>query len=179
MGELITKKGKKKEATAPVMDIKEAKVQILSANFLGVGDTVEKNDGTTFTVEKPRIDCELQVLDAPARRKNLIGTKWFEKFHYVETEKGSGEWENRPGTKIGNLTTALYGEGWEEKDDVYLKPEDLVDFAFYCTLEPKTEFGGTKVVGTQINYKSIEPLEEADEDLELPDWSGGPEEAGS
>jgi hypothetical protein len=175
MGELITKKSKKKEATAPVLNVKDATVKILSAQFQGVGDTIEKKDGTSFTVEQPRIDCELQVVDTGARWKQHIGTKWFEKFRYVED--GEGGWENRPGTKIGNLTTAIYGEAWEEKDDVYLKPEDMVGFTFYCSLIPKTEFGGTKVTGTRIDQDSIEPLE--GEDLQLPDWSGGPEEAGS
>ena len=38
MGVLVTKKGKKKESSAPVLDILEATVKILSAENLAAGD---------------------------------------------------------------------------------------------------------------------------------------------
>jgi hypothetical protein len=164
MGNLITKKGKKKESTAPVLNIKEAVVKILSAEFRGIGDVIEKSDGTTFTVEKPHIATELELVDAGRHKKGDIGTTWYEKFYYVETKKGSGEYENRPGTKIGNLSTARYGEGFWESDQV-LRAEDLPDFMFLCTLKPKTEFGGTKVTGTCIDHDSIEPLPAEEDEL--------------
>jgi hypothetical protein len=164
MGNLITKKGKKKESTAPVLAIGDAEVKLLSAEYLALGDVVTKNDGTTFTVEKPHISCEAELVDAPKRKKEFIGTTWYEKLYYPETEKGSGEYENRPGTKIGAITEALYGEGVWEDEDAYLNPEDLVGFTFLCNLVPKTEFGGTKVTGTRIDHESVQPLpEEPDE----------------
>ena len=59
-----------------------------------------------------------------------------------------------------------------------LDPDDLVGLSFYCNLEPKTEFGGTKVTGTKIDHKSIEPLAEEEEpDIEAPDFSQIAEEA--
>jgi hypothetical protein len=167
MGNLITKKGKKKESTAPVLIVGGAEVKILSAEYRALGDIVPKNDGTTFTVEKPNISCELELVDAPKHKKGDIGTTWYEKFYYPETSKGSGEFENRPGTKIGGITEALYGEGVWDDDDAYLNPEDMVGFTFLCNLKPKTEFGGTKVTGTAIDHESIEALpvepEETDE----------------
>jgi hypothetical protein len=74
----------------------------------------------------------------------MIGTQWYESFYYLETKKGSGEYENRPGTKIGELTTARYGEGWEDDENIVLDPDDLPEFTFYCNLEPKTKFGSTE-----------------------------------
>ena len=52
MGNLITKKGKKKESTAPVLNILEAVVKINDPVFRAVGDVITKYDGSTFTVEK-------------------------------------------------------------------------------------------------------------------------------
>ncbi len=112
MGVLVTKKGKKKESSAPVLDILEATIKILSAEYLAAGDVVTKNDGSTFTVEKPHISCELEVIDTGPSAKQHVGTTWYEKFYYPETEKGSGEYENRPGTKIGGLSEARYGGGF-------------------------------------------------------------------
>src|ERR687898_3236708 len=108
MGVLVTKKGKKKESSAPVLDILEATVKVNAAEYLATGDVVTKNDGSTFTVEKPHISCELEVVDTGPSAKQHIGTIWYEKFYYPETEKGSGEYENRPGTKIGGLSEARY-----------------------------------------------------------------------
>jgi hypothetical protein len=112
MGVLVTKKGKKKESSAPVLDILEATVKVNAAEYLAAGDVVTKNDGSTFTVEKPHISCELEVVDTGPSAKQHIGTTWYERFYYPETEKGSGEYENRPGTKIGGLSEARYGVGF-------------------------------------------------------------------
>jgi hypothetical protein len=164
MGNLITKKGKKKESTAPVLNVKEAIVKILSAEYHGIGDVITKNDGSTFTVQRPHIAAELELIDGGRFKKGDVGTRWYEKFYYPETEEGSGEYENRPGTKIGALSEARYGEGFWESDQV-LKAEDLPDFVFLCTLEPKTEFGGTKVTGTHIVHNSIEAMPAEDAEL--------------
>src|SRR5918992_2376931 len=158
MGVLVTKKGKKKESSAPVLDILEATIKILSAEYLAAGDVVTKNDGSTFTVEKPHISCELEVVDTGPSAKQHIGTTWYERFYYPETEKGSGEYENRPGTKIGNLTTARYGEGFWEDDKAVLKAEDLDGFTFVARLKPKTKFGSTEIIGTCVDHETIEPL---------------------
>jgi hypothetical protein len=139
-------------------------VKLLSAEYLALGDVVTKYDGTTFTVEKPHISCEAELVDAPKRKKEFIGTTWYEKLYYPETEKGSGEYENRPGTKIGAITEALYGKGIWEDEDAYLNPEDLVGFTFLCNLVPKTEFGGTKVTGTRIDHESVQSLPEEPDD---------------
>jgi len=166
MGNLVTKKGKKKESTAPVLNIKEAVVKILAAEFRGVGDSITKNDGSSFTIEKPHMSCELELVDAGRHKKGDIGTTWYEKFYYPETKKGSGEYENRPGTKIGGLSEARYGPSFWESDEV-LKAEDLEGFTFVCTLKPKTEFGGTKVTGTCIDHDSIEALPTEESEVEL------------
>ena len=70
---------------------------------------------------RSRTSCEMEVVDTGPNKKGDIGTTWYERFYYPETEKGSGEYENRPGTKIGNLTTARYGEGLQEDGDAVLK----------------------------------------------------------
>jgi hypothetical protein len=171
---LIVKKSKKKESTAPVLTVNEAKVKILTAEMRWIGDVVTKRDGSTFTVEKPHIACEMELIDAPKRKRGDIGTTWYENLYYPETKPGSGEYENRQGTKIGAITEARYGgeHVWDEDSDVILDPDDLVGFKFYCNLVPKTEFGGTKVTGTRIDHDSIEPLEEEDEEApKAPDFS--------
>jgi len=157
MGVLVTKKGKKKETSAPVLNILEATIKVLSAEYLAAGDTVTKKDGSTFTVEKPHISCELEVVDTGPAKKGDIGTTWYEKFYYPETEKGSGEYENRPGTKIGGLSEARYGLGFWESDQI-LKAEDLEGFMFVARLKPKTEFGGTKITGTCVDHDTIQAL---------------------
>ena len=78
MGDLITKKGKKKESTAPVLSVLEATVRIHDPVYRAVGDTIAKNDGTTFTVEKPHISCQLELVDAGRANKKHIGTTWYE-----------------------------------------------------------------------------------------------------
>jgi hypothetical protein len=172
---LIVKKSKKKESTAPVLTVNEATVMIQAAEMRWMGDEVTKRDGTTFTVEKPHIACEMELVDAPKRKHGDIGTTWYEKLYYPETKKGSGEYENRQGTKIGAITEARYGEDFWDDEDAVLDPEDLVGFRFYCNLVPKTEFGGTKVTGTRIDHDSVEPLEkdpgEDEETPEAPDFS--------
>src|ERR671913_261506 len=140
MGVLVTRKGKKKESSAPVLDILEATVKVNAAEYLAAGDVVTKNDGSTFTVEKPH-----------------IRTTWYEKFYYPETEKGSGEYENRPGTKIGGLSEARYSVGFWD-DDIVLKAEDLPGFTFVARLKPKTEFGGSKITGTRVDHDTIRAL---------------------
>ena len=157
MGVLVTKKGKKKESSAPVLDILEATVKVNAAEYLAAGDVVTKNDGSTFTVEKPHISCELEVVDTGPSAKQHIGTTWYEKFYYPETEKGSGEYENRPGTKIGGLSEARYGVGFWESDQV-LKAQDLPGFTFVARLKPKTEFGGSKITGTRVDHDTIRAL---------------------
>ena len=147
MGNLITKKGKKKESTAPVLNILEAVVKINDPVFRAVGDVITKYDGSTFTVEKPHISCEMEVVNTGPNKK------------------GAGEYENRPGTKIGNLTTARYGEGFWEDGDAVLKAGDLEGFTFVCRLKPKTEFGGTKVTGTCVDHDTIEALPGQEEEL--------------
>jgi len=46
MGVLVTKKGKKKESNAPVLDILEATVKANAAEYLAAGDVVTKNRTT-------------------------------------------------------------------------------------------------------------------------------------
>jgi hypothetical protein len=173
---LIVKKSKKKESAAPVLTVNDAVVKILSADMQCIGDEITKNDGTTFTVDKPSIAGELELVDAPKRKQGDIGTTWYEKFYFPETKKGSGEYENRENTKIGNLTEALYGKGFWDDDEAVLDPEDLVGFTFICNLVPKTEFGGTKVTGTRIDHESIEPLPEEEDIPEAPDFESIPED---
>ena len=168
---LITKKSKKKESSAPVLTVNDAVVKIVEATMQCAGDEITKSDGTTFTVDKPSIACELELVDAPKRKQGDIGTTWYERFYFPETKKGSGEYENREDTKIGNLTEARYGEGFWEDPDAILDPDDLVGFTFICNLIPRTEFGGTKVIGTRCDHESIEPLEE-EPDIPEPDFSG-------
>jgi hypothetical protein len=179
---LITKKSKKKEITAPVLTVNDAVVKIIEAQLHLQGDTVEKGDGESFVVEKPHIRCLLELIDAPKRKADDIGTQWYESFYYPETKKGSGEYENRPGTKIGELTTARYGEGWEDDENIVLDPDDLPEFTFYCNLEPKTKFGSTEVIGTKVDHNSIEavPPEEDEQagepEVPEPDFKNIPKE---
>ena len=158
MGVLVSRKGKKKESSAPVLNILEATVKVNSAEYLAAGDTVTKRDGSTFTVEKPHISCQMEVVDTGPNKKGDVGATWYERFYFPETEKGSGEYENRPGTKIGNLTTARYGEGFWEDDDAVLKAEDLEGFTFLARLKPKTKFGSTEVTGTCVDHETIQAL---------------------
>jgi hypothetical protein len=119
---------------------------------------------------------------AQAQGRGNIGTQWYESFYYPETKKGSGEYENRPGTKIGELTTARYGEGWEDDENIVLDPDDLPEFTFYCNLEPKTKFGSTEVIGTKVDHNSIEavPPEEDEQagepEVPEPDFKNIPKE---
>jgi hypothetical protein len=154
VGKLITKKGKKKESSAPVLNILEATVRINSAEYTALGTVVSKDDGSTFTIESPRIRCEMEVLDTGPRDKEHVGVTWYENIYYPETKKGSGEYENRPGTKLGNLTSALYGEEFWSVDGAYLDPKDLESLVFYSSLVPRTKFGSTEVTGTRVNEET-------------------------
>ena len=160
---LITKKTKK-ESTAPVLTVNDAVVKILSAEQLLIGDTVTKNDGDTFTVDRPSVACEMELTGAPKRKQGDVGTTWYEKLFYPEVKdkqkNGTGVYEITNKSKIGKIALARYGEDFFDNEDLILDPEDLVGFTFICNLVPKTEFGGTKVTGTRIDQDSIEALED-------------------
>jgi hypothetical protein len=147
VGKLITKKGKKKESSAPVLNILEATVRINSAEYTALGTVVTKDDGSTFTIESPRIRCEMEVLDTGPRDKEHVGVTWYENIYYPETKKGSGEYENRPGTKLGNLTSALYGEEFWSVDGAYLDPKDLESLVFTRPWCPAPSSAAPKLPG--------------------------------
>ncbi len=146
----ITKKSGKKETTAPVIDLMQAKVKILEAELHPEPYEVTNTAGTTFTID-PNLNCKIEIVD-DLDEGDYDGTKFYDSFKLKQDE--DGDWTIRDGTKLGALAKARYGNDFFETDQVF-DEDDLEGFVFMAKIEPKTNFSTGKVTGSMLNWETI------------------------
>jgi hypothetical protein len=146
----ITKKSAKKETSAPVIDLMQAKVKILEAELHPEPYEVTNTAGTTFTID-PNLNCKIEIVD-DLDEGEYDGAKFYDSFKLKRDE--DGDWTIRDGTKLGALAKARYGNDFFETDQVF-DEEDLEGFVFMAKIEPKTNFSTGKVTGSMLNWETI------------------------
>ncbi len=144
------KKGQKKEASAPVLDIPVAQIRIQSCELFDEPQEIETNDGRSFTAE-PNFNCLLEIEDDFGDGAH-DGTTFYERFKLKQTD--DGEWELRDGTKFGALAKARYGANFFESDQEF-EDEDFEGFVFQAKVQPKKNFTNGQVVGSTLHYETI------------------------
>jgi hypothetical protein len=146
------KKGRKKEAGAPVIELPQARIKILEAAYEDDPDEVTPDNGAPFT-PRPGMPCKLHIVD-DYDDGTWDGAQWYERFSMQED--GSGGWEVRPGGKLGALISAhpSYGPAWFEDEDAGIDPDDFVGFEFQSKLEQK-HYKGKLLEGTVCNQDTI------------------------
>jgi len=146
----IPKKSAKKETSAPVIDLMQAKVKILEAELHSEPYEVTNTAGITFTID-PNLNCKMEVVD-DLDDGEYDGVKFYDSFKLKQDE--DGDWTIRDGTKLGALAKARYGNDFFETEQVF-DEADLGGFVFMAKVEPKTNFSTGKVTGSMLNWETI------------------------
>ena len=147
---VLIKKGKKREATAPILDLPVAKVKIIEAELQAEPKEIETNSGETF-ISEPNLNALIEVVDDFADGE-CDGVRFFERFKLKPD--GDGEWELRDGTKLGALAKARYGNDFFESD-VEFNAADFEEFVFQARVQPKTNFKTGQTIGSTLNWETI------------------------
>jgi hypothetical protein len=147
---VLIKKAKKREATAPVLDLPVAKVKIIETELQAEPREIETNSGETFTSE-PNLNTLIEVVDDFADGE-CDGVRFYERFRLKQD--GDGEWELRDGTKLGALAKARYGNDFFESD-VEFSAADFEGFVFQARVQPKTNFKTGQTIGSTLNWETI------------------------
>src|SRR4028118_158502 len=147
----IIAKSAKKESTAPVIELPQAKIKILEAELHLEPYEVTSKTGNTFTID-PNLNCQLQIVD-DLSDGTYDGAKFYDSFKLKQDEE-TGDWTIRDGTKLGALAKAYYGNDFFDTDTLF-DEEDLIGFVFMSRVEPKKNFTSGKVTGTMLNWETI------------------------
>src|SRR5829696_6965266 len=145
----------------PGLDILAAKVRIIEAELSLEEKEVNLDNGRSFIAE-PNLNLKVEVI------KNLVepgvdeGVKFYDRFKLKKDDEG--DWTFAYYSKLGNLITIRYGEGWFEDPSAEFEEADFEDFEFVAQVEPKRDPKGKLLNGSTINWKSLRPAGEADEE---------------
>jgi hypothetical protein len=145
---------------APSLDILAAKLQIVEAELSLEEKQVTLDNGRSFTAD-PNLNVKVEVV------KNLVesgvdeGTRFYDRFKLKKDE--DGDWTFAKYSKLGNLITVRYGEGWFEDPSAEFEESDFQGFEFVAQVEPKSDPKGKPLAGSTINWKSMRPAGGADE----------------
>ena len=146
---------------APSLDILAAKLRIIEAELSLEEREVNLDNGRSFIAE-PNLNVKVEVV------KNLVepgvdeGVKFYDRFKLKKDDEG--DWTFAYYSKLGNLITIRYGEGWFEDPSAEFEEADFEDFEFVAQVEPKRDPKGKLLNGSTINWKSLRPAGEADEE---------------
>jgi len=146
---------------APSLDILAAKLRIIEAELSLEEREVNLDNGRSFIAE-PNLNVKVEVV------KNLVesgvdeGVKFYDRFKLKKDDEG--DWTFAYYSKLGNLITIRYGEGWFEDPSAEFEEADFEDFEFVAQVEPKRDPKGKLLNGSTINWKSLRPVGEADEE---------------
>jgi hypothetical protein len=145
---------------APVLKIPQAHVKLLDVEEHVEPYTVmRKSDGAEFTYD-PDFKCTVEVID-DGRDGDDNGVTFFEKFKYKNTKKDkTGEWINQENSKLGALSKVVKPNYFEDASVPDLTAADLQGFEMICQLKPKKDPNTGKILGTQIDWETMEPLRE-------------------
>jgi hypothetical protein len=145
---------------APTLDILAAKLRIVEAELSLEEKEVSLDNGRSFMAE-PNLNVKVEVV------KNLVeagvdeGVRFYDRFKLKRDD--DGEWTFAKYSKLGNLLTIRYGEGWFEDASAEFEEADFEGFEFVAQVEPKTDLKGKPLTGSTINWKSLRPAGGAEE----------------
>ncbi|MBA3472894.1 MAG: hypothetical protein H0T57_06620 [Rubrobacter sp.] len=146
---------------APSLDILAAKLQIIEAELSLEEKQVNLDNGRSFMAE-PNLNVKIEVI------KNLVepgvdeGVKFYDRFKLKQDD--NGDWIFAKYSKLGNLITVRYGEGWFEDEAAEFEEADFEGWEFIAQVEKKTDSKGNPLTGSVINWKSIRAAGGADEE---------------
>src|SRR5215218_1924386 len=143
------KRGKKKESSAPVVTIPQAKVKLVDVEFHPEPRELTTKDGTrTFTLD-PGLNAQVVVVDDMGDG-TYDGLKFYQTFRMKWNEEDE-EWEIRDGTALGNLFRAKYGQGFDFESD----EDDLENFVFMTKIVPKKNPSTKQEIGSMCHHETI------------------------
>jgi hypothetical protein len=154
----------KKSATsggAPSLDILAAKLKIVEAELSLEEKQVNLDNGRSFMAE-PNLNVRVEVVANLVEPGVDEGVKFYDRFKLKQDE--DGDWTFAKYSKLGNLITVRYGEGWFEDPGAEFEEADFEGFEFVAQVEPKTDSKGKPLTGSTINWKSLRPAGGADEE---------------
>jgi hypothetical protein len=152
------KRGKKKESSAPVVTIPQAKVKLVDTEFRPEPQEIAKSDGKgTFTVD-PGLNAQVVVLDDMDDGTN-DGLKFWQNFNLKWDEDGE-TWEMRDGTTLGALIKARFGNDFDfESDEPFdLEEDNFEGFEFLTKIVPKKNPTTGQLVGSMCHHETILPI---------------------
>jgi hypothetical protein len=158
---------------APVLDILNAHVRLIDVEeHVEPYAVTRKSDGMSWTFD-PDFSCTVEIVD-DGQDGAQNGTKFFESFKYKNTKKDkSGDWENKPNSKLGALTEVVKPGYFEDDSIADLTEDDLEGFEMLCRIKPKKNPNTGAVIGSTIDWETMQrlpqrkpvaaaPVEEAD-----------------
>ena len=149
------KRGKKKESSAPVVTIPQAKVKLVDVEFHPQSRELTTKDGTrTFTVD-PGLNAQVVVVD-DMDDGTYDGLKFYQTFR-MKWNEDVEEWEIREGTALGNLFRAKYGQGFdfESEEDFEFDEDDFENFMFMTKIVPKKNPSTKQEIGSMCHHETI------------------------
>ena len=145
---------------APSLDILAAKLRIVEAELSLEEKEGNLDNGRSFVAE-PNLNVKVEVV------KNLVepgadeGVRFYDRFKLKKDDHG--DWTFAKYSKLGNLITVRYGEGWFDDPTAEFEEGDFEGFELVAQVEPKTDPKGKPLTGSTINWKSIRAAGGADE----------------
>lgn len=144
------KKGTRKEFVEPVLEIPVAQLKIKHLEYITEPKEITMENGNSFTVD-PQLDCILEVIDDFGSGEH-DGETFRDRFKMKEDD--DGEWESRPGTKLGALLEARYGRDYWDSDQEF-DEADFKDFIFQAKVQAKKNPNSGQIMGSMVNYETI------------------------
>ena len=141
---------------APVLNILSAHVKLVDVEeHIEPYTVTRKSDGAEFTLD-PGFKCTVEVID-DNRDGSDNGTKFFETFKYKQDSE-SGQWFNKENSKLGQLTNVAKPRYFEDDTIAELRSEDLEGFEMLCRIKPKKNPNTGAVIGSTIDWETMQPL---------------------
>jgi hypothetical protein len=140
---------------APVLNILSAHVRLSDVEehtepYL----VMRKSDGAQFTLD-PGFNCTVEVVDDRAGGEDN-GAKFFESFKYKELD--TDNWVNKENSKLGQLTNVVKPTYFEDDSIPELSEDDLEGFEMLCRGKPKKNPNTGAVIGSTIDWETMQPL---------------------
>ena len=157
---VMVKKSAGNSGGAPSLDILAAKLGIVEAELSLEEREVKLDNGRKFMAE-PNLNCKIELVANMVDPGVDEGVRFYDRFKLKKDD--GGDWSFAKYSKLGNLIMVRYGEDWFDDPRAEFEEADFEDFEFIAKVEPKTDSKGKRLTGSTINWKSIRPAGEADE----------------
>src|SRR5918997_5158453 len=158
---VMVKKSAGNSGGTPSLDILAAKLRIVEAELSLEEREVKLDNGRTFMAE-PNLNVKVEVVANMVDPGVDEGVRFYDRFKLKKDDQG--DWSFAKYSKLGNVIIVRYGEDWFDDPRAEFEEADFEDFEFIAQVEPKTDSKGKPLTGSTINWKSIRPAGEAEED---------------